>query len=402
MKGLYFEPDIKKIVMVKAPSAFWKNAPLSFISPVTYGEVPDPELPGPNWVRIKNRMCGLCGSDVHFMFLEIDPKVAPAAIPPMPRKFIGHEMVGEIVEVGSGAGEFKTGDRVILKIDWPSCHQKETDPMCPQCEKGNYLLCEKQGAEGLPLNQGGGFSDYMVAHTSQLVKIDDSIPDEDAILIEPTACSVRAALKRLPEPGERVLIIGAGSIGLNMLAVLRALAPDVEAYIVSRYTHQTELAKKLGAAGVITGKDAYKEVADITGGMLLDAPFGNRMIIGGFDVIYDTVGNDATLADALRWVRGEGTVVLVGINFAPKRLDYSPIWYQEVEVKGIDCHGMETFRGKRMSSFDAALTLYREGALDFSGFLTHTFPMEDYRKAIDVFFKKGKHKTVKIALTHGE
>jgi threonine dehydrogenase-like Zn-dependent dehydrogenase len=287
-----------------------------------------------------------------------------------------------------------------MKIDWPSCFQKEADPMCPQCEKGNYLLCEKQGGEGLPLNQGAGFSDFMVAHTSQLIKIGDDIPDEDAILMEPTACSVRAALKRLPEPGERVLIVGAGAIGLNLLAVLRALVPDAEVYIVSRYPHQTKLAEKLGAAGVLQGKDTYREVADITGGTLFDAPFGNRMIIGGFDVVYDTVGNDKTLADSLRWVRGEGTVVLVGINFAPKRLDYSPVWFQEVEVKGIDCHGMETFRGEQMSSFDVALTLYREGALDFSGFITHTFPMKDYKKAIDVFFNKGKNKTVKVVLSH--
>ena len=128
--------------------------------------------------------------------------------------------------------------------------------------------------------------------------------------------------------------------------------------------------------------------------------FGNEMVIGGFDVIYDTVGNDRSIADSLRWARAGATVVVVGINFMPKRLDYTPIWYQEVSLMGINCHGQETFRGKSMTSFDVALTLYREGKLDFSGMITHVFPMADFRQAIQVFFDKKRHQAVKVALTH--
>lgn len=400
MKALYFDTDTKKIVLIKALSLFWKKAPLSAFSPVQYAEVPEPEIPSPNWVKVKNRMCGLCGSDVHFMFLEIDPKVAPAAVPPIPRKYIGHELVGEVVEVGSGAKDFSAGDRVILKIDWPSCFQKETEPMCRECGRGNYLLCEKPGSVGIPENQGGGFSPYMVAHKTQLIKIDDAIPDEDAILIEPTACSVRAVLKRPPKEGEKVLVIGTGAIGLNMIAVIKAISPKTEVYALSRYPHQAEIAVRLGAEDTIGERDAYKRVAEITGGKYFSGLFKNEIVIGGFDVIYDTVGNDRTIKDALRWARSEGTVVIVGINFAPKRLDYSPVWFQETNLLGINCHGMELFRGVEMSSFEVALTLYREGKLDFGGFLTHTLPMEDFRKAVDIFFAKGKNRAVKIALKH--
>lgn len=400
MRALYFDADPKRIALIKALSTVWKKAPLSRLSPLRYAEVEEPEIPGPNWVKVKNRMCGLCGSDVHFIFLEIDPGVAPAAVPPLPRKFLGHEMVGEVVDAGEGAGAFRPGDRVIQRIDWPSCFQKEKAPMCRQCARGNYPLCEDPGWEGLPLNVGGGFSPYMVAHKTQLIKIEEAMPDEHAILIEPTACAVRAVLKRPPVEGEKVLVLGTGAIGLSLIGILRALHPGVEVYATYRYPHQADMARALGASGVVPEKNAYLRVAEITGGRHFEGLFKNEMVVGGFEVVYDTVGSDRSLRDALRWARSEGSVVIVGINFSPRRLDYSPVWFQEVKLFGINCHGREVFRGEETSSFDVALTLYREKKLDFDNFVTHFFPVEDYLKAIETFFRKGRDRVVKIALVH--
>jgi threonine dehydrogenase-like Zn-dependent dehydrogenase len=400
MRALYFDADPKRIALIKALSTVWKKAALSRLSPLKYAEVEEPEIPGPNWVKVKNKMCGLCGSDVHFLFMEIDPRVAPAAVPALPRKFLGHEMVGAVVDAGEGAAEFRRGDRVIQRIDWPSCFQKESAPMCRQCARGNYPLCENPGWEGLPLNVGGGFSPYMVLHKTQLIKIDDAMPDEHAILIEPTACAVRAVLKRPPGEGEKALVIGTGAIGLSLIGVARAMHPDVEIHATYRYPHQAEMAMALGASGVVEEKDAYRRVAEITGGRHFSGLFNNEMVIGGFDVIYDTVGSDRSLKDALRWARSEGSVVVVGINFAPKKLDYSPVWFQEVKLFGINCHGREVFRGEETNSFEVALTLYREEALDFSNFVTHRFPVQDYLKAIETFLDKGKTRVVKIALVH--
>ena len=398
MKALYFDADPKRIALIKALSIVWKRAALSPLSPLKYAEVEEPELPGPNWVKVKNRMCGLCGSDVHFLFMEIDPRAAPAAVPPLPRKYLGHEMVGEVVDAGEGAAEFRPGDRVIQKIDWPSCFQKESEPMCRQCARGNYLLCENPGGEGLPLDVGGGFSQYMVLHKTQVIKIEEAMPDEHAILIEPTACAVRSVLKRPPGDGEKVLVIGTGAIGLSLIGVARAMYPDAEIHATCRYPHQAEMALALGASGVVEAKDTYRRVAEITGGRHFSGPFKNEMVIGGFDVIYDTVGNDRSLKDALRWAGSEGSVVVVGINFSPGKLDYSPVWFQEVNLFGINSHGREVFRGREMNSFEVALTLYREGNLDFANFVTHVFPVRDYQKAIDTFLDKGKTRAVKIAL----
>jgi len=398
MKALVFDTSLPRIALVKGLSRVWKGAPLSRLSPVKLAEVPEPELPGPNWVKFRNRLCGVCGTDIHFIFLEIDPWVSMATVPAPRRKFLGHELVGEVVEAGRGAEGFSPGDRVVLKIDWPSCHQREDTPLCRPCAEGNYLLCERPGGEGLPSNPGGGFSRFMVAHKSQLMRIGEDMPDADAIFLEPTACAVRAVLKRTPRDGDRVLVVGAGAIGLNLIQVIRAVSPRAEVHALCRYPHQEEMARRMGAAGVLGEKDIYRSVARITGGKHLSAPLGNEMILGGFDIVFDSVGSDRSLTGALRWARSGGAVVLVGVNFAPRSLDYSPVWFQEVDLVGINSHGMERFRGKEMTSFEVAYTLYREGKLHFGGLLTHTFPLAEYKKALDTFFRKSSARAIKIAL----
>ncbi len=398
MKALVFDTNIPRIALVKGLSQVWKGAPLSRLSPVKLVDVPEPELPGANWVKVRNRLCGLCGTDIHFIFLEIDPSVSMATVPAPRRKFLGHELVGEVVEAGRGAQEFSPGDRVVLKIDWPSCHQREEKPMCRPCAQGNYLLCERPGGQGLPPNTGGGFSRFMVAHKSQLMRVGEDIPDEDAIFLEPTACAVRAVLKRPPRDGDRVLVVGAGTIGLNLIQVIRAVSPGAEVHALCRYPHQEEMARRMGAVEVLGEKDIYRSVARITGGRHLSAPLGNEMVLGGFDIVFDSVGNDRSLTGALRWARSGGAVVLVGVNFAPRKLDYSPVWFQEVDLVGINSHGTERFRNKKVTSFDAAYTLYREGKLDYTGLITHTFPLAEYRKAVSTFFSKSSAHAIKIAV----
>jgi L-iditol 2-dehydrogenase len=401
MKAVYLDQNPTRVLLTMALSTLWKNAPLSPVSPVRYAEVAEPELPGPNWVKLRNKMCGLCGSDIHLMFLDISPKIASIAAPATPgRMFLGHELVGEVIETGDGAREFSRGDRVVLKFYLPSCFQGEAEPKCPMCREGQYAICANRGFDKIPENPGAGFSPVMVAHKSQLVKIDNDISDREAVMIEPYAVAVRAVLRRPPQDGERALVIGTGTIGLCLVAVLRAINPNAEVYATSRYDHQAQMAKRLGAKGVIEEKEAYPKVAEITGGRYMKGMFNNEFVLGGFDVIYDSVGSDGSINNALRWVRGDGTVVLVGANFNPKHLEYTPLFWQEVSLVGTQSHGVETFRGKKMSTFEVVLALHKEGKIDLSGFVTHTFEMNEYRKAVNVFLHKGKHKSIKVALTH--
>jgi len=111
VKALYFDNDIVKVGMLKVASVFHKYAALGPLSPVKYGDVPEPEIPNPRWLKVRNIACGLCGTDLHFIFMDMDPKSFSAAIPGIERKFLGHELVGEVIETGADAGDFAVGDR---------------------------------------------------------------------------------------------------------------------------------------------------------------------------------------------------------------------------------------------------------------------------------------------------
>jgi len=399
MKSLYFDNNLAKILFLQLGSKISKNAVYSPLSPVKYGDVPEPAIPNPRWLKVRNVACGLCGSDIHFMFMELDPKVFPAATPGIERKFLGHELVGEVVETGDEVDDLQPGDRVCLRIDWPSCYQMEIDPMCPQCQRGEYMLCQNHGSRELPLkNVGGGFSPYMVMHRTQPFKVPSALSNDSAVLLEPLACAVHGVYKHIPVKNDRVLVVGCGTIGLLTVAAVKAIQPDAEVTVIARYPFQAEMARKLGAGDVISGgKNPYREISKKTGAKYFEGYFGNRIIIGGFDVIYDTVGNDRSINDSLRWVRSNGTIVILGINMKPGRIDYTPIWHQEVKVTGTNCHAVE--KGG-LTSFDIAANLLLEEKISLEGMITHRFPMSSYRDAIDTFLSKGRQEAIKIVLTH--
>jgi threonine dehydrogenase-like Zn-dependent dehydrogenase len=399
MRGLFFDNNIIKVGLLQITSKLYKYAALLPLSPTCYGRIDEPEIPNPRWIKVKNKACGICGSDIHFIFMELDPKSFPAATPGLSRKFLGHEMVGEVVEVGGEVSRFKKGDRVCLRIDWPSCYQMEIDPMCRQCEAGNYMMCENLGVRKLPVvNTGGGFSPYMVMHQTQPYKVPSDLTDDEALLIEPVASAVHGVMKRIPERGDRVLVIGCGTIGLLSIAIAKAMGRGAEIFALAKYPFQADMARRMGATDVvIDNREAYKSMASITGAQYHEGYFGNRILLGGFDIVYDSVGSDRSIQNALRWVRGGGSLVILGINFRPGRIDYTPIWHQEINVTGMNCHADE--KGGK-TSFDIASRLLMDKRIDTDGLITHRFPMHRYREAVKVFKNKGKHKAIKIVLDH--
>ena len=399
MKALYFDNDLLRVLTLKAASLVDKNAALGPFSTLRYGDVPEPALPGPRWIKVKNLSCGLCGTDLHFMFMDLDPRCFPAAIPGVKRKFLGHELLGRVIEAGAEAGDFSPGDRVALRIDWPSCHQLEIQPPCPQCAKGNYMLCERQGERALPVaNPGGGFSPIMVMHKSQAYKIPEGLSDDEALLLEPMASALHGVLASPPQAGEKLLVIGAGSIGLLAAFALCRMQPQAECHILTRYAFQAQAAEKLGAKVVMEGEGLYERLAERSRARHIKGYLGNEILLGGFDRVYDTVGNDQSLHNALRWTKGGGSVVLIGINFKPGRLDYTPIWNQEVSVKGINCHATEA---DGRTSFDHAAELLLRHDLSPADLITHRYPVERYKDAVKTFLAKGRAKSIKIVLDHG-
>lgn len=399
MKALFLENDLKRIIMLKALKPFLRSAPVGRLFPVQYAEVPEPDLPGPRWLKVRVKSCGLCGSDIHFIHMDMDPKCFPAAIPGVTRKYIGHELIAVVTETGDAVEAFRSGDRVALRIDWPSCFQLEIDPPCRQCRSGNYMLCENLGKkEPLIIDTGGGFSPFMVMHQSQPYKIPDTLTDERALLLEPMASAVHGVMKKPPAAGDKVLVIGGGTIGLLCVLAVKTVAPEADVCCLVRYPFQADAAKMLGADNVISEKDhAFSQVAHLSDGAYHKGYFGNEIVLGGFDTVYDSVGNDGSIGDGLRWVRGGGNLVILGINFKPGKLDYSPIWCQEIHVTGINCHADET---DGETSFDMAARLLSQTPCPVETILTHRFPMSQFKKAVDTFLNKRQSQAIKIVLGH--
>jgi len=370
------------------------------LSTVYLREVPPPPSPGPGQVRIRNRLCGICGSDLHFALGEGDFRIAPAAILTNAYPYMGHEIVGEVTEVGPGVTRVKVGDRVTQERGH-SCLGLGRQPFCRQCAIGNYSLCEKPVEELRSDGVGGGWSEELVAEEGLFFPIPDELSDEQAVLMEPIGSGMRAVCRRIPQPGEKVLIIGQGTQGLGALLSIRALQADCHVTVLARFPFQADLSRRYGADEVIMlGADLYQEAARLTGGKVYQGKFGNRMLLGGFDVVYDCVGIPSTLKDALRLARARGTVVLVGVFLEPMKIDLTPVWYWEVDLIGVLGHGAEDWQGERVSTFELIARLMREGKMNVDGLITHRFTLPEYRQAIATAIQQPRTHSIKVVFDY--
>jgi threonine dehydrogenase-like Zn-dependent dehydrogenase len=382
MRTIYFEKSILKVLLTKALQPIWPAVIYSRLSPTRFVDLPEKPLPGPAWVRVRNRLCGICASDLHLLFVDADPRISAAALPGTERIYLGHEVLGEVTEVGAGVTTLTVGDRVILDHPESNCLNQEVKPLCRHCREGNPALCENASL-GLGLEgSGGGWGDGFTAHKTMVYKVPHELADETAVLIETLSVGVHTALRCLPEADKRALVVGSGMIGLAVIAAVRALSPDCRISAMARYPRQVEMAGTLGADEVIVQEDPYIASARITSGKLYTGKFKNRMILGGFDVVYDCVGSEKTVQDSLRWTRAGGTVVLAGVSLKPMHIDLTPIWYQQVNLIGLYAHGMEEWNGVRQSTYDLTIDLLLKKKLFIDGLITHRFPLEQWRTAV--------------------
>ena len=324
--------------------------------------------------------------------------VAPVALPSHQRVYLGHEMVGEVVELGSAVTGLGIGDRVVRWGRADDCQAQGRADLCPPCARGHRVLCQfaSEPREHEPV--GGGFGDTFVTPASALLPVPRLLSDEQAIFTEPAAVAIHAAWRRRANPGEQVLVIGCGTIGYLLIEAILALQPTCEITAVAQFPWQAGMAVDRGAAHVIMSRDdGFAEVARLTGGRVYEGRGGNRMLLGGFDLVFDVVGTESTLNNALRWTRAAGAVVLVGVNLHRMHLDVTPVWYQEVDLLGAVGHDVVRWDGETLSTFELAMRWMQEGKLDCEGLLTHRFPLREYRKAFAVALDKQKHQSVKVA-----
>ncbi len=387
-----------RVLLTRLLSRLSHNAIYGPGSPLRLISLPDPPLPAAGWVRVRNRMCGICGSDLHQLSLDVSLDVAPTALPQHRLIYLGHEMVGEVTELGQEVEGLAVGDRVVRWGRADDCLARGRQPLCPACQRGHRVLCEYASEPRAHTPIGGGFGDSFITPASSLVRVPDDVSDEQAIFTEPIAVAIHAASRRPPQAHEKVLVLGVGTIGFLLIQVLRQWQPTSHISALAEFPWQAALARELGADHVfLAGDDGDEEVAAQTGARIYRGRAKNSMLLGGYDVVYDVVGIPATLQKALRWTRARGTVVLVGVYLHRMHIDLTPVWYQEVDLLGAIGHDVIQWQGEAISTFDLALRWLAAGRLQTGALLTHRFALADYRTAFHTALDKAHARAIKTA-----
>lgn len=300
--------------------------------------VPDP---GPDQVLIKVSAVGICGSDVHYYehgriadFIVEQPLV------------LGHEASGVIVAQGSEVGGNRIGGRVALE-------PQETCGHCKQCQAGRYNLCPQVQFYATPPVHGA-FAEYVVLNAGRAHPIPDTLSDEAGALIEPLAVGVAANKKAAVEPGDRVLVTGAGPVGLLAAGVARARGGWVAVSDTNDY--RLRVARDRGADAIIhAGQGSAREQQ------------------GEFDVILECSGAAPAVLGAFDAAAPAARVVLIGMGAASMELPVGLIQNRELWVTGI-------FR--YANCYPAAIALATSGAVDLDSLVTARFGIDEVADAL--------------------
>lgn len=351
-----------------------------------------PRPPASGWARVRPRLAGICGSDLGLLSGTSSPYFSGLVTFPLTP---GHEIVAELRD---DLDDLPRGTRVVVDPVL-SCVPRGVPP-CRECAAGNTGRCEHVTvghlAPGLQTGYcadvGGGWSHELVAHRAQLHPIPDALPDDRAVLIEPLACAVHAALRAQPSAGEHLLVIGSGTIGLLTLLALRAVTDAEQVTTTAKHPRQADLARAFGASTVVRPDLALGSVRRDTRAFRVQPELGGDFLLGGVDVAIDCVGSTGSLELALRATRAGGRVVLAAMP--PPKVDLSPAWFRELEVLGAYATGAEpTAEGR--SSFDLAIEFAQTAPLDDLTLVT--YPLQHWRQAIDHAIDAGRLGTAKVA-----
>ncbi len=398
MLAVQYVRSVPAYALVKAAGGDRRVA-TSDLSMLHLGDVGEPELPGPSWVRVRPSLAGICGSDTSAITghasLYLDSLTSYPFVP-------GHEVVGVLDD----------GTRVVVEPAL-GCRVRGVSPECERCAEGRPGLCQHVTEGDLDVglqtgycaSTGGGWGEVLVAHESQLHAVPGELADEAAVLVEPFACCVHAALRGAATSDDVVVVLGAGTIGLLTIAAVRLLTPPRQLIAVAKHPFQREQARRLGADLVIGSDEVFQRVRFATRAHLVSGPpeaSGLRglgrlrvpdrpLLLGGSDVTFECTGTARGLNDAVRFTRGGGRLVAVGMP-AEEKVDWAPIWQRELTVMGAYAYGVET-GGRR--TFELALEAAPQLALDqLTGPL---FGLGDYRDGIAYALEAGRLSAVKVA-----
>ncbi|MEV6899637.1 alcohol dehydrogenase catalytic domain-containing protein [Amycolatopsis sp. NPDC051372] len=303
----------------------------------------DRRVPGHGEVLLDILATGICGTDLHLV-----DGVHPAQTPVT----LGHEFVGRIAETGPGAGAWQPGDRVVCEPHFRACRT------CGLCRRGLAQHCKAKGAPGIVFD--GALADHAAVPAWLLHRVPDSLDDVAAALCEPTAISVTAVERAGVEPGEDVVVLGPGAIGL--LSAMVARAAGANSVVVA--------GRASSAARLAVAQELGFETWDSEGGDVLDraSALGRGL---GADVVIDTTGSAVSLA--LRLARRRGRVCALGLHGpGGVEIPWDVAMFQAVDLS--------FSMSSSYTSWDRALTLLASGAVDAKPLIT-VFPLAEWDRA---------------------
>jgi 2-desacetyl-2-hydroxyethyl bacteriochlorophyllide A dehydrogenase len=318
----------------------------------------DPPTPGPGEVLLRVRTCGICGTDLHFYH---------GVFPAMPNVSPGHEFSGEIEAVSESVGGFERGDRVAVE-PIKRCQD------CSYCRTGRYHLCSARVFLGTVVP--GALAEYVTVPAYMLYHLPNEVDFELAALAEPLAVAVHGIHIVDLDMGERVLVLGSGTIGLLSIIAARAAGAG-EVLATYRHEHQGQAALAAGATRVINSDEL------------------STLGRGGIDVAIETVGGSgATLQQALNFIRPGGRVSALGVFTGPLQIDGLRLVLNEAKLAA----GITYCRPGMQSDFDVALRILHANQEGIRRLITHRFPLDEAAKAFATAADKGT-KSLKVQVT---
>lgn len=314
--------------------------------------------PAPGYARVRMLACGICGTDLHFFHAGFWPA---GHVP-------GHEMFGEVDALGDGVTRVAVGDRVAIE-------PIEACGACAMCRTGRGNVCPQARLYGIAIP--GGFADALCAPEARLFPVPPEVPPAIAALAEPVAVAVHGVRRGRLEKDQRVLVLGAGTIGLlSVLAAREAGAGEI--WVSARHPHQAELGRALGASRVLCEEEASPESLAALGG---EAPI---------DLVIETVGGSAdTLRAAVSAIRPGGAVSVLGVFMGDVTLPALPLLMKEGTLTWSNCYQHErgddaSGGGREGSDFADAVELLTAERSALDALTTHSVPLDEIARGFEL------------------
>ena len=317
---------------------------------------------GEGEVLVRNKVAGVCGSDLHYHRRDSEESTG--------RRAGGHEFGGVVAAVGEGVENVKAGDRVGVE-PLVGCGN------CRFCAAGDYHICK--GLRHL----SGGFGEYAKAPKDKVFKLPDSVSYEAAALLDCVAVGVHAVQRFQPQMTDTAVVLGDAAIGLSTMQVAKANGAR-KVGIVGHHDSSLEIARKVGADFTINNnnEDAPEMVMKVTDGM-------------GADVVYESVGGTATtLTDAVNIVRPGGTIVVIGIFAQQPELSFRQLMRNEVDLLFSWSYAM--WNG--IPEFQIAVDLLASGKVDAETIITHKFQLDEINDAFLAALNKYESGATKVVV----